>query len=326
VQSFHESMSRRGGRMHAVLRDIVAFSNTNGGTIYVGVSPNAKVAPKGIETPEQALKELRTEAGRLITPPVEIELGLLKSDGKDIVRVSVNKGPDIPYALEGSKIYLRQEGETVLAMRDQIVSLILKTVGTQQSSSTPTQAPRPTSASDAVPSSVPPKQEQRPSRSSRSRRSRSATSKPKAETSAAERPQFVTAQPESVQPDSVSAQGQADNGLPKTGVEIVDTVNRDGVLYHTMCDLRDGGQVHNVTRVSARRLWRYAIALKEKSAFQEDRVKWTGDLGLWHKYLRAGRPHYDLVQRVPNGDPRVYYGVTEDGIYGPWRAVVGMED
>jgi len=102
-------------------------------------------------------------------------------------------------------------------------------------------------------------------------------------------------------------------------------VERKGVIYHTMRDLRNGSQVQNVTRASARRLWRYAIALEEKHTFQEDKVTWHGNLGLWHKYLRAGRPHYDLVQKGPNGDVHIYYGVTEDGIHGPWKSVVGME-
>ena len=44
--------------MHAVVRDVVAFANTNGGTIWVGVSPKAKVAPKGIDNPEEGIKEL----------------------------------------------------------------------------------------------------------------------------------------------------------------------------------------------------------------------------------------------------------------------------
>jgi hypothetical protein len=84
--------------------------------------------------------------------------------------------------------------------------------------------------------------------------------------------------------------------------------------------------VRNVTRSSARRLWRYAIALKEKGTFQPDKVTWKGNLGLWHKYLRAGRPHYDLAQKQAGADVRIYYGVTEDGIHGVWRPVVGMED
>ncbi len=112
---------------------------------------------------------------------------------------------------------------------------------------------------------------------------------------------------------------------PSTGVQIVKSEDRDGVLYHTMRDLRDGGEVNNVTHSSARRLWRYAIALKEKGTFQADNVKWQGDLGLWHRYKRAGRPHFDLVQRA-GGDYLIYYGVSEDGIYGPWRQLVGQTE
>ncbi len=38
VQAFHESMARDGGGLSKVLCDVVAFANTCGGTIYVGVS------------------------------------------------------------------------------------------------------------------------------------------------------------------------------------------------------------------------------------------------------------------------------------------------
>ena len=119
---------------------------------------------------------------------------------------------------------------------------------------------------------------------------------------------------------------QPDADVPRTGVEIVESVERDGVLYHTMRDLRDGSEVHNVTRQSARRLWRYAIALKEKQTFQNDKVTWLGNEGLWHKYLRAGKPHYDLVRKTQSGDVRIFYGVSEQGIDGSWRNVVGHEE
>jgi hypothetical protein len=48
VQSFHESASRQRGRLKAILRDVVAFANTNGGTIYVGASANTKVPIAGV--------------------------------------------------------------------------------------------------------------------------------------------------------------------------------------------------------------------------------------------------------------------------------------
>ena len=300
VQSFHEQMSRQGGRMHAIMRDVVAFANTNGGTIYVGVGPKRRGAPKGIANPDQAVTELRTEVERMVTPPLEIAVDSLKTSGVDIVRMIVPKGQDIPYVLEGSKIYLRKESETDLAMRDEIVAIVRRSLGNTQPAAKP--------AEPAAAAQRP--QRQQPTR----RRSAPATPKP------------TQSQPEEPSAPAPTVPQASSDLAPRTGVEIVESVERKGTLYHTMRDLRDNDEVHNVSRASARRLWRYAIALKEKGTFHADKVTWQDNLGLWHKYMRSGRPNYDLVQRLPNGDVRIYYGVTDDGIHGPWRAVVGIED
>ncbi len=86
-----------------------------------------------------------------------------------------------------------------------------------------------------------------------------------------------------------------------------------------MKDLRTGNEVRNVSRSSARRLWQYAIAQKEEHPVQVDKVNWRGDIGLWKKKQRAGKVRYDFVRRDSEGQLHVYYGVTEDGIHGPWR-------
>jgi hypothetical protein len=78
-----------------------------------------------------------------------------------------------------------------------------------------------------------------------------------------------------------------------------------------------------VTRSSARKLWRYAITEHENNPVQEDKVQWQGDLGVWKSSKRAGKVRYDLAQRMPNGQIVVYYGVTEDGIDGAWRVLLG---
>jgi hypothetical protein len=109
---------------------------------------------------------------------------------------------------------------------------------------------------------------------------------------------------------------------PGTGVQIVETMERKGTLYHTMKDLRNGNIVRNVTRSSARKLWRYAITQHEDDPVLEDQVQWhavNDRLGLWKSSKRAGKVRYDLAQRMPDGRCEVYYGVTEDGIDGPWR-------
>jgi hypothetical protein len=109
---------------------------------------------------------------------------------------------------------------------------------------------------------------------------------------------------------------------PKTGVEIVQSGERNGVLYHSMRDLRNNNVVHNVSRASARRLWRYAITQREDHPVQETDVVWQGDIGFWKSYKRAGVQRYNLVQRDAAGNLRVYYGVTEEGIHGPWKTLL----
>jgi len=109
-------------------------------------------------------------------------------------------------------------------------------------------------------------------------------------------------------------------GPPRTGVEIVATEERDGTIYHTMRDLRNGNQVKNVTRASSRRLWHYAIMQKENDISMKDlKVKWQGNLGFIKHYRKGPITRTDLCQRVKDGHIRIYYGVTDDGLHGPWR-------
>ena len=269
VQAFHERMTRRGGRLYAVIADVVAFANANGGTIYMGVSSNPKTPPTGIDNPKEAIAMLRAEIERKITPPLEVTIDVQQTEGKGVVRLAVPRGDDPPYAIEGSKIYVRQETETNLAVRDEIVQLVKRAL--RQS---PEQVLQPASPPEAE--------------------------------APTEEEAAVEMEPSVVEP-------------PKTGVEIAATVERKGTLYHTMKDLRNGNEVRNVSRSSARRLWQYAITQKEQHPVQVDQVNWRGDIGLWKKKQRVGKVRYDFVQRDAEGQLHVYYGVTEDGIHGPWR-------
>ncbi len=262
VQSFHESMAKRGGRLHAILRDVVAMANTNGGTVYVGVKADPRTLPLGIPDLDEAVATLKTEIQRKITPPLEVEITTVETHGRQVLQISVPLGDDVPYAIDGTTIYLRQEAETNIAVRDEILALVRQAL---------VQEPAPG--------------------------------------------------PAGAQADET---GRVSDGVepPRTGVQIIETTERKGTLYHTMKDLRNGNIVRNVTRSSARKLWRYAIVEHEDKPVQENQVQWctTDDrLGIWKSSTRAGKVRYDLVQRMPDGQYQVYYGVTEDGIDGAWR-------
>ena len=113
---------------------------------------------------------------------------------------------------------------------------------------------------------------------------------------------------------------------PRTGVEIVGSEERNGIQYYTMRDLRNGNVVKNVTQSSARRLWHYAISEFRKlpDDMKSVKVSWKGDLGVLKQQKRGTRVRYDLIQKVAKGH-RVYFGVTEDGIHGDWKALVEPE-
>jgi hypothetical protein len=105
--------------------------------------------------------------------------------------------------------------------------------------------------------------------------------------------------------------------LPQVGVEIVDSEERSGIVYHTIRDLRNGHTIHNVTRKGARKLWSYAIERCEDHPLNVEAIAWHGDVGMIRKELRAGKLRYDLALRE-DGKVRVFYGVTEDGMEGEW--------
>lgn len=286
VQSFHESMERQGGKLHAIVADVCAFANTNGGTIYVGLSPNKNKDPKGVSAVGDAVRVLENEIAHLLTPALNIEIDVQEVQAKSIIRILVPYGEDRPYAISDNKIYLRDEAETNLAVRDEIVSLARQGMVLSGSESEPiTEVTR----TDII------------------RISGGGASIPDA-----------------VLPDEPANEYEGTHP-PRSGVEISDVENRGGTVYYTMRDMRNGSKVSNVTRSSARRLWHYAIKQHEGNPVKPNRVEWVGDIGVWRRYTKAGSTRYDLAQR-DGDTIRVFYGVTENGMHGQWMQFLGEEE
>ncbi|MEZ4635043.1 MAG: ATP-binding protein [Caldilineaceae bacterium] len=132
VQSFHESANKVGGRQAAILADICAFANTDGGVVYVGASLR-KGSIKGLPNPGQVQKELQQALAERLAPPVDLKFETVQSEGAKVLRISVGEGEDKPYCLDGSKFYVRNDAETDLAVRDEIVALVLEAVNIETS-------------------------------------------------------------------------------------------------------------------------------------------------------------------------------------------------
>jgi hypothetical protein len=126
IQAFHENLTVRGGKLYSILSDICAFANTNGGTLYIGLSSEPRKPVVGVPDPEQGEALLEKELSSRISPPLQCTLDIQDVKGKKIVRVLIPRGDDPPYALDDNKIYIRNEAETSLAVRDEIVGLVLR--------------------------------------------------------------------------------------------------------------------------------------------------------------------------------------------------------
>jgi hypothetical protein len=267
VQGFHESLNIRGGQRYAIISDVAAMANTNGGTLYIGVSPDPKQPVTGISNAVSLARQLEKDISSRISPALTCQVDTQQTRGKTILRVLVPRGDDPPYAVDDNKIYVREEAETGLAVRDEIVQLV------------------------------------------------SRTRKPPA---AVVETEDVVAEAE---PTEVGVEA------PRTGVEIVAVEEREGVRYYTMRDLRNNNVVKNVTRSSARRLWHYAISQFTSlpaDLNSADSIHWQGDLGVLSEQHRGKGRRFDLAQKTPEGI-RLYFGVTEDGIHGEWKRLVGAE-
>jgi hypothetical protein len=303
-------MTRQGGRLFTVLSDVVAFANTHGGTIYLGVGMNPG-PPLGVDDVDHAIGELRAEIEGKVVPPLEVEIDTLETQDRQIVRIQVPEGHDKPYCLDDSRIYLRLESDTVQAVRDEIVRLVRRALVERG------ELVEPAKAASAAPTE---------SGKSRGRSRRGGNGKP---ASAEPAPAPASpAQEEGPSEEAFPASSEQESGLrpPKVGVQIVDVRERGGVRYYTIRDLRNGSSVQNVTLKSARRLWRYAISQHEQAAPKPDAIQWAGDVGLIRAEKRAGKQRYDFAQRLPDGSIAVYYGVTEEGCDDPWRQFLVGQD
>lgn len=301
VLSFHESASQRGGKLTAILADICAMANTAGGTIFVGASLRKEKA-KGLATPKAVEEEIRTALAERLTPPLEVKIDTLQSQGVQLLRIRVAKGTDRPYCLDDNKFYVRDETETNLAVRDEIVALVREILNERNS------AERPAATSEHGP-------DRHAARDRHARRD--AKSMPQNGSSKEDTAALLTPVTETTTPDDAFY-------LPQIGVEIVDENERNGVRFYSIRDLRNGHVIHNVTRKGARKLWNYAIGQYEDKPVTLDKIQWHGNVGLVAFEARAGKTRYDLARRE-RGQLRVFYGVTDDGMEGEWGAFVREE-
>ena len=99
-----------------IAKTLVAFSNTDGGTLLIGVKDNGNIA--GVRTDEEFFM-VQAAAGMYCKPEIEFESKRWIADGKTVLEVKIPKGKNYPYFAESEPgkwlAYIRVKDENILA-------------------------------------------------------------------------------------------------------------------------------------------------------------------------------------------------------------------
>lgn len=115
-------------------KEIIAFANTNGGTIYIGYDDDGNLI--GVENAKEELDKISNVIADNIEPNLifNISMDIVNEIGKDIIIIKVLRGTKRPYYLKSKGmisegVYLRLGATNKQATRDEIVKMMMEDSG-----------------------------------------------------------------------------------------------------------------------------------------------------------------------------------------------------
>lgn len=117
-----------------IKKTVIAFANTSGGKIYIGVDDNGAII--GLQKPDDIMLKVTNAIRDSIKPDVTLFSTCEREtiDGKTVVAITVQKGTACPYYISGKGIrpegvYIRQGASSVPATETAILKMIKETSG-----------------------------------------------------------------------------------------------------------------------------------------------------------------------------------------------------
>jgi ATP-dependent DNA helicase RecG len=110
-------------------KEIVAFANTNGGTIYIGVRDNGEII--GLEHPDFVMQQISSSIRDGIKPDVSMftAIDIIREENKYMIKMTIHQGTKKPYylsdkGLKSSGVYVRSGTSSAPASEDAIRMMI----------------------------------------------------------------------------------------------------------------------------------------------------------------------------------------------------------
>jgi len=108
-------------RADSLAREMIAFANSSGGTVLIGIDDDGSVL--GAETDKNHDEWIANIARNNIIPPINVACSELRLEGKPIVVVEVPKGKDRPYQDTSGRFYVRVGSTNRIASLNELMRL-----------------------------------------------------------------------------------------------------------------------------------------------------------------------------------------------------------
>ena len=129
-----ETVELKSDYSESIRKDIIAFANTGGGTIYIGIADDGTAV--GVSSADQMIRRVLNMVRESIRPDVTmfVHCERLKMNGRKIVRVTVQPGTGRPYyaadkGMRPSGVFVRQGTAAAPATEAGIRRMIRETDG-----------------------------------------------------------------------------------------------------------------------------------------------------------------------------------------------------
>lgn len=135
-ESLHVEFKQRFSSYEKIAKEMIAFANTRGGFIFIGVDDDKSLY--GVESEKSDIGLIKQTAEKFCEPPVEFDSKFLSVDGKDILVIHIPESNSKPHRIQDykenldlndSSVYIRVNDKSVLASKEMIKLLQSRMLG-----------------------------------------------------------------------------------------------------------------------------------------------------------------------------------------------------
>jgi ATP-dependent DNA helicase RecG len=120
-EDFHTEFKETFPDKNKIIKEIVAFANTDGGQLIFGVSDAGEIT--GIKNLDQSMRTIDDLAYQQCEPPITVVQETVQIHEKTILIVNIPKGDQRPYRTSGGLYYVRSSNRCRQASREELLRL-----------------------------------------------------------------------------------------------------------------------------------------------------------------------------------------------------------